>query len=196
MTEEKNTARNRILKAGAKIMHRKGFNATGLQEVLDAAEVPKGSFYHYFKSKEDFCLHLIDYMAERLKRARAAGRVPGQSRLDQLRSSLRSQVEAFHAADFQGGCLIGNLAQEMGDQNPNIRKKLDRVFEDMKLEMADQLEQAREQGEVSGALDPVETAEFIISAWEGALMRMKVCRSMAPQDIFEHMVFDRLLDRK
>jgi len=50
--------RKRIIETGAAIIHRKGFNHTGIQEILNAAKVPKGSFYNYFKSKEDFGLQI------------------------------------------------------------------------------------------------------------------------------------------
>ena len=57
----KTDTRQKILETGARIVHRKGFNHTGIQEILEAAGVPKGSFYNYFKNKEDFGLHVIDY---------------------------------------------------------------------------------------------------------------------------------------
>jgi TetR/AcrR family transcriptional repressor of nem operon len=57
-------AKTRLLRTGARIVHQKGFNDAGLQEILEEAQVPKGSFYFYFKSKEDFGLQLIDYYAD------------------------------------------------------------------------------------------------------------------------------------
>ena len=67
--EMKMDAKSRILKAGARIVNKKGFNSTGLTELLEAAQVPKGSFYFYFKNKEDFGLHLIDYFIDYLRRS-------------------------------------------------------------------------------------------------------------------------------
>jgi AcrR family transcriptional regulator len=54
------TTKDRILDAGAEIIHQKGYNHTGIQEILSAANVPKGSFYNYFRNKEDFGLQIID----------------------------------------------------------------------------------------------------------------------------------------
>ena len=94
----------RILKAGARSVLEKGFNATGLQEVLAAAGVPKGSFYFYFKSKEDFGLELIDYYArsyfERLDRCL---KDPSQTPLQRLRYFFDRQVSSFKKNDFRGG---------------------------------------------------------------------------------------------
>jgi len=60
--------KSRLIEIGAEIIHLKGFNHTGIKEILEAAQVPKGSFYHYFESKEDFGLQVIDYFVEYMPR--------------------------------------------------------------------------------------------------------------------------------
>ncbi|MFH1139944.1 MAG: TetR family transcriptional regulator C-terminal domain-containing protein [Pseudomonadota bacterium] len=189
-------AKTRILKAGAQIVIQKGFNDAGLQEILEAAEIPKGSFYYYFKSKEDFGLHLIDYFADYLK-ARADEFYGDQSRphLERVRRLFAWQAESFQRNEFKGGCPIGNLALEMADRNSRFRLKLDQVFEDMKIRLAAQLRQALESGEISRTLDVEEAAVFVLSSWEGALMQMKVAKSVAPHQVFDRMIFGRLLAR-
>jgi TetR/AcrR family transcriptional regulator, transcriptional repressor for nem operon len=187
-------AKNRILKAGARIVLEKGFCDTGLAEVLEAAEVPKGSFYFHFKNKEDFGLQLVDTFAENLK----AGwkKMCGDENLphlERIRGLFRWQTELFRKNDFKGGCPIGNLSLEMGDRSPSFRKKLDRVFLDMRKNLASQLEQAREKGEIAGPIDLEETADFILSSWQGALVQMKVAKSTVPHEIFDRMIFERLL---
>ena len=57
----KTDTKRKILEHGARLVHMKGFNHTGIQEILEVAGVPKGSFYFYFKSKEEFGLELVDY---------------------------------------------------------------------------------------------------------------------------------------
>ena len=79
-------------------MHLKGFNHTGIQEILDAADVPKGSFYNYFKNKEDFGLQVIDYFVDYM--AHVAGGVLGDrsvSPLERIRKLLRGFIEIFKA---------------------------------------------------------------------------------------------------
>ncbi len=187
-------AKNRILKAGARIVLEKGFCDTGLAEVLEAAKVPKGSFYFHFKNKEDFGLQLVDTYAETLK----AGwkKMVGDENLphlERIRGLFRWQTELFRKNDFKGGCPIGNLSLEMGDRSPSFRKKLDRVFSELKKELALQLDQAQEKGEMAGPIDLEETADFILSSWQGALVQMKVAKSTVPHEIFDRMIFDRLL---
>jgi TetR/AcrR family transcriptional repressor of nem operon len=187
-------AKNRILKAGARIVLEKGFCDTGLAEVLEAAKVPKGSFYFHFKNKEDFGLQLVDTYAETLK----AGwkKIVGDENLphlERIRGLFRWQTELFRKNDFKGGCPIGNLSLEMGDRSPSFRKKLGRVFSELKKELAFQLDQAREKGEMAGPIDLEETADFILSSWQGALVQMKVAKSTIPHEIFDRMIFERLL---
>jgi TetR/AcrR family transcriptional regulator, transcriptional repressor for nem operon len=189
-------AKTRILKAGARIVLEKGFCDTGLAEVLEEAKVPKGSFYFHFKNKEDFGLQLVDTYAETLK----AGwkKMCGDENLphlERIRGLFRWQTELFRKNDFKGGCPIGNLSLEMGDRSPSFRKKLDRVFSELKKELASQLDQAREKGEMAGPIDLKETADFILSSWQGALVQMKVAKSTVPHEIFDRMIFEQLLRR-
>ena len=190
-------ARERILKAGARIIHQEGFYSTGLAKVLEAAEVPKGSFYFHFKNKEDFGLHLIDYFAENLRAKRnKIYREQGLSHIEKMREIFKSQAKSLSKNDFKGGCPLGNLAQETADCNEKFRKKLDQVFMEIKKELALQLELAKKSGEISGSLDCDETADFIMNSWEGTLMEMKVSKCIIPHKVFERMVFERLLVTK
>jgi TetR/AcrR family transcriptional repressor of nem operon len=187
-------AKTRILKAGARIVLEKGFCDTGLAEVLEAAGVPKGSFYFHFKNKEDFGLQLIDSFAEVLTSGQEkVYRDESLSHLERIRALFRWQTELFRKNDFLGGCPIGNLSLEMGDRNPAFRKKLNRVFLEMRKNLTAQLEQARKKGEITDSIDSEETAGFIISSWQGALVQMKVAKNTRPHEIFDRMIFERLL---
>ena len=81
----------------------------------------------------------------------------------------------------------------MGDRNPAFRKKLNRVFLEMKKNLASQLEQARQGGELPDSIEPEETAGFILSSWQGALVQMKVSKTTTPHEVFDRMIFERLL---
>ncbi len=81
----------------------------------------------------------------------------------------------------------------MGDRHPEFRKKLEGVIRDLKEKLKGQLELARERGEIDPAVDTAEAADFIFNSWEGALLRMKVMHSLAPYEVFDRMVFERLL---
>src|SRR4030043_776575 len=145
----KSDTKTRILKAGAGIVLQKGFFNTGLAEVLEKAKVPKGSFYFYFKNKEDFGLQLIDLFAGYLaSNAQGFYRDENLSPLEKVRNLFKWQAESFQKSDFKGGCPIGNLSLEMGDRNPAFRKKLNQAFIYFKKNIAVHLDQARKLGKL------------------------------------------------
>lgn len=186
--------KQKIMEHGARLIHMKGFNHTGIQEILQAAGVPKGSFYFYFKSKEEFGLALVDYHVDRFDQwvdTSLAGREP--SPLNRLRSFFAGLRESFKHNECRGGCPIGNLTQEMGDLSEAYRVKLRNALERMTIAIGRCIELAQRAGEVDQSLNPYETAAFLLNSWEGALLRMKAEGSTGPLETFERMVFARVL---
>jgi TetR/AcrR family transcriptional regulator, transcriptional repressor for nem operon len=186
----KRDTRLKIIEAGARIIHEKGFNNTGIQEILKAAEVPKGSFYFYFKSKDDFGLELVDYfqalMQSRMDEHFNSPATPG---LKGLKSLFDEFLDFFRHTDGRLGCPVGNLTQEMGDINPQFRQRLEMALNEMKAGIQGCLETARSRDEMDASLDLSETADFIVNSWEGALVRMKAMKSVEPLIIFDKMIF-------
>ncbi len=186
--------KDKILQVGAEIMHQKGYHATGLQEILSAAEVPKGSFYNYFKSKEDFGLQVIDYFNEFFAQFSQSiledDRLPPLARLENL---LDQFMAFFESRGFTCGCPVGNLAQEMGDLSPAFQKKLGQAIDAMVATYTGILTQAQDAGDIPADLDLEETADFIIAGWHGALIRMKVAGSVEPLMNHKKFVFDYVL---
>ena len=192
----KTDTKTRILKAGAGIVLQKGFFNTGLAEVLEKAKVPKGSFYFYFKNKEDFGLQIIDFFADHLKaNSDLFYQDESLSPIETIRGLFKWQAESFLKNDFKGGCPIGNLSLEMGDRNPDFRKKLNQVFCDIKKRLAVQLAQAKKLKEIPESIDVEETTDFIFNSWEGTLMQMKISKSLTPHEVFDRMIFKKLLGR-
>jgi len=186
----------RILNEAAKIIHCKGFNNTGIQEILNASRVPKGSFYFYFKSKEDFGLQLIDhFQGFILRRMKDQLEASDASPLERLRRFFEGTLEGFRCGALAGGCPIGNLAQELGDSSDKFRMKLGNALDQMEDCVVRCLEEARDQGEIDQSLDPKETANFILNSWEGSILRMKATGGVEPLITFEKMIFDRVLAR-
>lgn len=193
-TNTKGNAKELLLQKGAEIIYLKGYNHTGINEILDAAGVPKGSFYFYFKSKEDFGLQLVDHFMTRfLNTADAYIADSEEPYLDRLRSFFNDFLYFFEKNGYMGGCPIGNFSLEMGDLNENFRKKLESSFQAMKEKVLIFLANARDSGELSQTLDIDGLADFILNSWEGALMRLKVTRSSDQMHLFYKIVFDNLL---
>lgn len=186
--------RQKIIMTGAQIMHLKGFHNTGIQEILDKAGVPKGSFYNFFKSKEDFGLQVIDYFAGYF--SKIFGQFFGdtsQPPLERIRLLFMWFVEFFKSTDYTLGCPLGNFAQEMGDINPAFREKLKTSLDAMSDLFAVILREAQESGHLPPTMDTHEAARFIISSWEGALMLMKVAKSTQPLETHARFIFDYIL---
>ncbi len=190
----KESTRERILETGAKIIHRKGFNNTGIQEILSAAEVPKGSFYFYFKSKEDFGLQVIDHFSGRFALlAKEILEDASVRPLERIHRILEWFMDFFKSNDYSCGCPVGNLAQEMGDLSPTFREKLRVAIDEMADSYSKVLAEAKRAGDIASFLDVRETAYFIVASWHGALIRMKLVRSLEPLESHKRFVFDCIL---
>jgi TetR/AcrR family transcriptional regulator, transcriptional repressor for nem operon len=190
----KQVTKQKIIEIGARIIHQKGYYHTGIQEVLKAAGIPKGSFYFYFASKEDFGLQIIDYFNHRyLDSVRPIINETSLSPVKRLEKIFDSFIAFFKGMNCTCGCPIGNLSQEMGDLSPAFRSKLNESFELMVEVIVGLLAEGREAGEVPSGLDLEETANFIVSGWHGALIRMKIVKATEPLENHKHFIFHTLL---
>ena len=188
--------RDRIIEIGAGIIHRKGFNHTGIQEILNAANVPKGSFYNYFKSKDEFGLQIIDYFTDHFKQiAKETLEDTRVSPLSRIYAFLTAFMEYFESQNYTGGCPIGNLAQEMGDLSPVFREKLSEAINMMIEAYKQVLEAAQNDRKISKNLDIQDTAAFIVASWHGAIIQMKLTKSLAPLKNHRRFVFDHILKK-
>ena len=118
-----------IIREGARLIHAKGFNNTGLSDILKAAGVPKGSFYFYFRNKEAFGLAVIDHYADAIMDAgEKILRNGNLAPLQRLGKFFDFFQKAFQAADMQGGCPVGNLTQEMSDLSDSFRGRMAEIY--------------------------------------------------------------------
>jgi TetR/AcrR family transcriptional repressor of nem operon len=190
----KQDTKQKILEAGAELIHSQGFNNTGIAEVLKAAGVPKGSFYFYFENKEDFGLQLLDYFREfYIQSVRQFLEDQSLPYLERLRRTYDWFLDYFKAHGFRRGCPVGNIAQEMSDINPAFRDKLNQAVRSMTGIVEQNLIKAQQAGELDPKKDARELARFIISSWEGCLILMKVEQKAEPMEMFDRMVFENLL---
>lgn len=177
--------RARLLRVGVAILTEKGFSAVGIEEILESAEVPRGSFYHYFDSKEAFGLELIDAYADYFARKLArwfddADRAP----LDRLRDFLTDARSGMARYGYRRGCLVGNLGQEMGVLPEPFRRRLAAVFRDWEARTSRCLRSAQEAGEIPAGVDCEGLAQFFWIGWEGAVLRAKLERRPDALDVF------------
>tara|TARA_R110000822_G_scaffold29940_6_gene87642 strand:+ start:6059 stop:6670 length:612 start_codon:yes stop_codon:yes gene_type:complete len=178
--------RARILSAGTEVMLLKGYNGTGVQEITQSAGVPKGSFYHYFESKEDFAIQALHYYyTPRLERFAAALQAQDASPRERVLCFYRDLVGYFaNQAEPTHQCFIGSLCHEKAGDSQPIGYAASAILNRSSQLLADCLVQAKEAGELAADQDPQALGAFIGAAWEGALLRMKVDRQIAPLRVF------------
>ena len=178
--------RARILAAGTSVMLRKGYNGTGVQEITQGASVPKGSFYHYFESKEDFAIQALHYYyTPRIERFAAALNTPELSPRERILRCYRDLIGYFANQEQPlHQCFIGSLCHEKADESQPIGFAAAAILQSSSRVLAECLEQAREAGEIPQDQDPAALASFIVAAWEGALLRMKTDRQIGPLRVF------------
>ncbi|MGD9809563.1 MAG: TetR family transcriptional regulator C-terminal domain-containing protein [Deferribacterales bacterium] len=183
----------KILEAGAELIHRNGFNNTGLNDILKLAGVPKGSFYFYFNSKDDFGLALIDHYVEMMKDIHRKNGVDKVTEpVDRMFALFDSLISEMRENEYTKGCPIGNLVQEMSDLNEDFRAKLNSVFANVTDFIARCLEEGREQGVIKFEGDAGSMAGFIFNSYQGAMMRAKLVKNDSPFDDLK-VNLDRLL---
>src|SRR5690606_12202144 len=179
------TARDRLIRTGVELCTQGGFQAMGIEQVLSQSGVPKGSFYHYFRSKKEFGLAVIDayadYFCKKLHRVLTNA---GETPLARLQSFVEEAGRGMAKHDFQRGCLVGNLGQEMAALDNEFRHQLEQVLKLWQAQTARCLKEAQEAGELDPSLDAERLAEFFWIGWEGAILRAKLTRSTRPMRVF------------
>lgn len=188
------TTREHLLEVGLRQLRATGYTATGVKEVLDLAQVPKGSFYHYFPSKESFVGELFERYAreegERAQRLLGDTFVPPFKR---LRTYFEELISVYGQPGESAGCLIGAMSLEIADHIPRLQAQLQSMYTGWQDGIADVLRQAIRQGDLPKSTKPGPLAEFILNSYEGALVRMKAEQNSSPLKNFLHFIFDVLL---
>lgn len=186
-----------IVQVGLDLVLDKGFNATGVEAILKQANVPKGSFYNFFSSKEEFALAIIDkFVADRAEIFSPIYNDESLPPLERIRKSFESVVALFAVDNCTKGCLIGNLSLEMSDQFEKVRQRLELSFHNWTKVLARLLLQAQNENTISPDINAEMLAENMISSFEGALLRSKVKKSSEPLKNFIHLYFDVFLGQK
>jgi TetR/AcrR family transcriptional repressor of nem operon len=185
------SVRGKLLEAALERFQAQGFNGCGVQDITDAAGVPKGSFYNHFKSKEALALEVLDQY-------RAGNRFDllsddGAAPIARLRAHFEFLAERLEGWKFTRGCLLGNFAAETADTNPAMRDAMTIAFDRWTEAVGALLRQAQARGEIDRGHDPAALARFLVYAWEGAITGAKVAKSRGPIDDFFAVAFGRLL---
>ncbi|MFV0368012.1 MAG: TetR family transcriptional regulator C-terminal domain-containing protein [Hyphomicrobiaceae bacterium] len=183
-----------LLSVGVHLLHEQGYSATGVKEIVDAAKVPKGSFYNYFDSKEDFGRAVVDfYFDTGLDGLRALLENEKVPPLKRLRGYFDKRIRGFAKDNYTRGCLLGNMSLEVADQSGAIRDRLAAHFGTWSRLIESCIAEAQATGAIRNPQPALLLAQFVLNSWEGALLRMRAEKSSAPLKQFTEVVFETLL---
>jgi len=191
--EGRNT-REHLLQVGLRRIRSVGYAATGVKEILDEADVPKGSFYHYFPSKEAFAKEVLElYVRGENERAEKILRNGKGPPLKRLRRYFEELIAIYGPTAKISGCMVGNLSLEMADHSDSIQSLLHQSFSRWQAGIAGILQEAMDRGDLAKSNKPQELASFLLNNYEGALLRSKADRSSKPLETFLNFTFNVLL---
>ncbi|PIB42867.1 TetR family transcriptional regulator [Pseudomonas sp. 2822-15] len=183
MNNEAKNTRQVILDTAQVIVGRKGFSAVGLNEILQAAEVPKGSFYHYFNSKDAFGVVLLDsYFDHYVKGMQQLFDQPELSGFAKLMRYWHSWVDNQTGCTDTGKCLAVKLGAEVSDLSEPMRLALQRGTARTIALLAEALQHGVEDGSLPAQSHPESLARRLYALWLGTSVMSKITRTSAPFD--------------
>ncbi len=178
---KKQINKENLLSQGVQLLMQQGYHGTGLKEILDAVQIPKGSFYNYFTSKESFAAeviqHYIDPFIIELDRYIQNPELDG---LTALKNYFNELIVALEKAEFKGGCLLGNLMGEIGDTSDLCQQSLQLAVHRYRDLLAAGLKKAQMEHTVRIDKPADDMADLLVNMWQGALLRMKIEQSVTP----------------
>src|SRR3984885_3592152 len=186
--------REQIVQAGLKCLVEKGFNAVGVQDITDAAGVPKGSFYNHFESKEALGAEIVERYGANQKR-REILTDPAVPPLQRLRRHF-DRISALYAdSHFTRNCILGGFSAELANQSETIRESLLKLYGQWTKDLEATIAEAQANGQIRSKTKPSDLAAFLLDSYEGALLRARVERSRKPFDRFMKFAFRQILAR-
>lgn len=177
--------RDKLIDAGMRTLYQRGFNGCAVQDITEAAGVPKGSFYNHFDSKEALAVEAV----ERFWQESATRRVMLSDESLPPVERLKQHFRRLNKLNLDMGCLIGNFSAELAAQSRPVRDRLAMIWAAWSKGIEICVREAADAGQLRPGLVPEDVAAFLISAWEGAVLRAKVDHDQSALERFERVVF-------
>lgn len=177
--------REALIRSGLEVITEMGYLSAGIDAVIKNISVPKGSFYHYFASKQDFGMTVLTaygaFFAHKLDKFLLNDALQPLQRIGAFVENAGQGMARF---EFKRGCLVGNLLQESPLLPDDFPEKLKAILQEWESRVARCLEEAQRAGDINADTPPAQLAEIFWSGWEGAVMRAKLFRSAGPLNQF------------
>lgn len=190
----KTEVRDNILDIGVEIIINKGYHNVGIQEILNEANIPKGSFYHYFKSKEDFGTQIVKhYSKKKIEVFESCINDMSKSAKERFISFFSQMKEDFISKEYREGCLIGNCSIELSDNSEVFMAVVAHEFDKWHKLFENAIIKVQESNKIKSDKSATDIAEFVVNSWEGALLRMKSSKSAKPLENFIDFLTTQIL---
>lgn len=185
------SVRQQLVDAALGAFQATGFNATSVQDLTDAAGVPKGSFYNHFDGKEALALEaMASYVRQHdLAVLRDRRLAP----VERLKRHFRTRWKTVKEDGYRSGCFLGTLSSEISDSHETARTEFVRYFRLWSEALTEVIAEAQAAGAVSGSIDSAVLGRFVLNAWQGTVLRAKSHRGEEPFKDFLAVVFGGLL---
>ena len=180
-----------ILEMGYQVIRKRGYHNTGINHILQESGIPKGSFYNFFKSKQDFAIKMIERYGENNKNwIENFFTTSSESPLNALRSFYRLLIDLNEQDEYSSGCIVNSLSNEVGRNDDGLAHKMNAQFLGWIDVISEVVKKGQETEEITNAYSAEDIAEYLHAGMYGGFPRMKVTRSRAYLDQWYDMTFD------
>ena len=174
-----------LLRAGMLMLTESGFTLSGIDPILKSVGVPKGSFYHYFTSKEAFGLAVLERYRRYFEAKLDCFLLDDSfSPLERLQRFAHDAQEGIVHHEFKRGCLVGNLEQESSLLSDVFREQLQLTYQSWQARVAACLFESQKLGEIHLDRGIEEASQAFWMGWEGAVHRARLVKSVQPLRLF------------
>ncbi len=186
LSKKGNNTKMALIRSGVEAMTINGYVSSNIENILKKVGVPKGSFYYYFKSKEDFGKAIIESYDSffRYKLDKHLLNESIELPLSRIKSFYEDAKLSMAKYNFDRGCLIGELTQEESLLPEGYSTLLVDILQSWQQKIAICLQQAQKIKEIKSNVNCEELAVFFWLGWEGAVTRSKLIKNAEPLDIF------------
>jgi TetR/AcrR family transcriptional repressor of nem operon len=186
--------RNKLVESGVTTVHRRGFAASGVRDITQAAGIPQGCFTNHFRSKEAFGVAILERYYEKTEEILDATlRDETRRPIERLRAYFAAIEHFLEDVGWRHGCMISNMSLEAAEHSEALRACLAQIFESLTQRFGEAVLAAQAAGEMRSDVDAEELADVMLAAWHGAMLRMKVERSCGPIERFKRIFFSTLV---
>lgn len=182
-----------ILDIGYEVLRKNGYHNIGVNHILKAAGIPKGSFYNFFESKEDFAIQVMErYGKNNTRWMQGFFKESQLSPLESLKSFYKFMIDVNEDDGYLSGCIINNMSIEVGRINDVMASHANTQFLGWLTILADVIAKGQKAKEITNKFNALEIAEYLHAGFYGTFSRMKVTRNRGYMDVWYKMSFEFL----